>query len=574
MIDIEETAARAIESPVAPPPEMAHVETLAGRHRRRRVASATTGVAMVAVAVAIGAAVISTRGNDRVKVATTSPTTTVSPSTTVASAPTTLDELVSRLKVDHDVVDEGTTAGIPVRDRGASAVRRRHPGECLRVPRPRGTGGGLRHDQPRRLRAEKRARLERQLARHDRRMDRSTALLRERSHHRPGAHGRRAAARVDDRRPRSDAQPRGTCRSNPRRLQRYRGHLDHRAVVQHWGNSDPRRRVAPANLDLRSRRSRRRRRRARRMAATVAGARPHGGAAAARSLRRRSGAHGARVFDTAVRVRCRRRSWPGPPSSRRCSGSHADASSLHCASTSRRSYRRWSRRASISRVGRSSTRISSGAACSSRSRRSAALGASAWIGRDKLHLAIADSAHFAFRSGAIAAYLVALIVVGVVWRDPGATKQVLVVPLSGALTALTAYRLAAPPSRRLSFRGFAIVGTAAIVIIVAIALVLPRSSAGTRAAADGRRGGSLLLIAGVDTSTGQGALFRLNPRTLGFTCSQTFYYSYRGLGLEEVRATRGARSAPGRRTRSPIRRVRSHSSRSGCARRSRSCPVR
>lgn len=112
MIDIEETAARAIESPVAPPPEMAHVEKLAGRHRRRRAAArATTGVAVVAVAVAIGAAVISTPGNDGVKVATTSPTPTVASSTTVASAPTTLDELVSRLKVDHDVVDEGTTTG-------------------------------------------------------------------------------------------------------------------------------------------------------------------------------------------------------------------------------------------------------------------------------------------------------------------------------------------------------------------------------------------------------------------------------------------------------------------------------
>jgi hypothetical protein len=115
MIDIEETVARAIESPVAPPPEMAHVEKLAGRHRRRRtVARATAGATAVALAVAIGTAVISTRDNDRVKVATTSPSPTVSSSTTVASAPTTLDELVSRLKVDHAVVDEGTVTGSPL----------------------------------------------------------------------------------------------------------------------------------------------------------------------------------------------------------------------------------------------------------------------------------------------------------------------------------------------------------------------------------------------------------------------------------------------------------------------------
>jgi hypothetical protein len=114
MIDIEETAARAIEAAVGPPPEMAHVEKLAGRNRRRRaVVRATTGVAAVAVATAIGVAVISQGGGDGVKVVTTSPP-TVSPSTTVAPAPETLDQLVSRLKVDHDVTVDGTANGTPL----------------------------------------------------------------------------------------------------------------------------------------------------------------------------------------------------------------------------------------------------------------------------------------------------------------------------------------------------------------------------------------------------------------------------------------------------------------------------
>jgi hypothetical protein len=114
MIDIEEAAARAIAAPVGPPPEMAHVEKLAGRNRRRRaVVRATTAVAAVTVATAIGVTVISQGGGDGVKVVTTSPS-TVSPSTTVAPAPETLDELVSRLKVDHDVTVDGTANGTPL----------------------------------------------------------------------------------------------------------------------------------------------------------------------------------------------------------------------------------------------------------------------------------------------------------------------------------------------------------------------------------------------------------------------------------------------------------------------------
>jgi hypothetical protein len=160
------------------------------------------------------------------------------------------------------------------------------------------------------------------------------------------------------------------------------------------------------------------------------------------------------------------------------------------------------------------------------------LGASAWIGRDTLSRAVAESAHYAFRSGALAVYLVALAVVGLVARSPGDAGQVLVVPLSGALTALMVYRLSRPPNRRLSFGGFAIAATAVVVLIVAITVVVPRVRGNTDhpKTAVRRQPGSLLLVAGVDTSTGNGALFKLNPASLGFSCRQTYYYSYRGVG--------------------------------------------
>jgi hypothetical protein len=157
-----------------------------------------------------------------------------------------------------------------------------------------------------------------------------------------------------------------------------------------------------------------------------------------------------------------------------------------------------------------------------------ALGAAPWMGSDRLSRALADSGHYAFRLGPITAYLIALTIVGVIGRNPGGAGPVLIVPISGALTAFMVWRLSVPPNRRLSFGGFAITAVAAVVIIVAITVVIRGNDHPTTNPRTQR--GSLVLVPGVDTSTGNGALFKLDPRTLGFSCRQTYYYSYRGLG--------------------------------------------
>jgi hypothetical protein len=159
-----------------------------------------------------------------------------------------------------------------------------------------------------------------------------------------------------------------------------------------------------------------------------------------------------------------------------------------------------------------------------------ALGAAAWAGSDALHTAFARAFGQHLRLGTLACYLVALAIIGDIWRRPGGTGQVLLVPLSGALTAVTALRLSAP-RRHLSLRRFAI-ATAVIVAVAAITVVEGRRGTGggaDRATTKARRG-SLLLVAGVDTSTGHGAMFRFDPTLIGFSCQQTFYYSYRGPG--------------------------------------------
>ena len=55
MIDIDEYAARAIESPVAQPPELITLARLARRHRRRGIALRTTIVCALVVVIGVGA---------------------------------------------------------------------------------------------------------------------------------------------------------------------------------------------------------------------------------------------------------------------------------------------------------------------------------------------------------------------------------------------------------------------------------------------------------------------------------------------------------------------------------------
>jgi hypothetical protein len=155
------------------------------------------------------------------------------------------------------------------------------------------------------------------------------------------------------------------------------------------------------------------------------------------------------------------------------------------------------------------------------------LGAAPWVDRDTLHRALGTAVRRRFRFAALAAYLVALAVIGDAWRRPGGAGQVIVVPISALLTAFAARRLTAPAIRP-SLRGASIVA-AALVIAIAFAVSLSRTSDHTTATAPPRRG-SLLLVPGVDTSTGHGAMFKLDPRALGYSCAQTFYYSYRGPG--------------------------------------------
>jgi hypothetical protein len=154
------------------------------------------------------------------------------------------------------------------------------------------------------------------------------------------------------------------------------------------------------------------------------------------------------------------------------------------------------------------------------------LAAAPWTGRDTLHGALGTAVRRRFRFGALVAYLVALAVVGDVWRRPGSLSQVIVVPLSGLLTIVTARRLSTPAPRP-SLRNAAI---AVVAVALVVAFAIPRIRDKTGSATPQPRAGSVLLVPGVDTSTGHGAMYRFDVHALGYSCAQTFYFSYRGPG--------------------------------------------
>jgi pimeloyl-ACP methyl ester carboxylesterase len=128
----------------------------------------------------------------------------------------------------------------------------------------------------------------------------------------------------------------------------------------------------------------------------------------------------------------------------------------------------------------------------------------------------------------VVGYLVALSVLGALTDLAGPWAAPVGVVASAALTAVTLARLARPAPRRRAARWPGTWGRAsAAAAILALSAVSPRAHAPPQAA---RSEAVLLIVPGVDTSSGSGAAYRLDPATLGFPCDRVFYYSYRGPG--------------------------------------------
>lgn len=154
-----------------------------------------------------------------------------------------------------------------------------------------------------------------------------------------------------------------------------------------------------------------------------------------------------------------------------------------------------------------------------------ALGPAVWK-QGGLRRSLADSVRHGARLPTLVAYLAALALLAGSIRLGGGAAELASVPASALLTAGVASRLARPGPRPRRPR---LVVSVVVVALVLVVLVLPAAPDRARPAG-GRRSGSLFLVAGLDTSSGHGTLFELDPRTLGFSCASTYYFSYRGVG--------------------------------------------
>jgi hypothetical protein len=163
----------------------------------------------------------------------------------------------------------------------------------------------------------------------------------------------------------------------------------------------------------------------------------------------------------------------------------------------------------------------------------AATAAMPWLGADtgRLRTGLSTAARHGFRLGTIGAYVAGLTALGVLADLGGEVTQVLLVPVSAALTYGAALLLMADPGYRVARRVVAAAPAAGLVALLAVVLLGPAGP--PEADDDGRadQDGSILLMSGIDSSSGSGAILELDPTAvLGWSCERTYHFSYAGTG--------------------------------------------
>jgi hypothetical protein len=156
-------------------------------------------------------------------------------------------------------------------------------------------------------------------------------------------------------------------------------------------------------------------------------------------------------------------------------------------------------------------------------------GALPWSAPPRLWAGCTTAARGGFRLGTLGAYVTALTVLGVIADQTGPAGAVVLVPVSAALTYGTAWTLRYDPGFRLARRAVAAVPGAAIAALVVVVMTGP---AGPPVVDEPREDlpGSVLLMSGVDSSSGSGAILEIDPAYMGWTCDDTWYFSYAGPG--------------------------------------------
>lgn len=130
-----------------------------------------------------------------------------------------------------------------------------------------------------------------------------------------------------------------------------------------------------------------------------------------------------------------------------------------------------------------------------------------------------------WRGPTVAAYLVVLAVLSELVRAGGGAAAAVGVVVS--LIATVAF------ARRLSRRGAAAAWPsrlAVVAVVVVVAGVVTITKTSSPAPRPPPRAGELVVVSGMDSSSGHGGVFPLRPQLLGFACRQVVYFSYEGTG--------------------------------------------
>jgi len=153
----------------------------------------------------------------------------------------------------------------------------------------------------------------------------------------------------------------------------------------------------------------------------------------------------------------------------------------------------------------------------------------AWSGSRSVLSTAGRGLLIGMRLPVVVSYLALLGVLGALVRSGGRTLPLIGVGASALVTVAAAKRLSRPPLAPVASRMAGVVFVALVVALSLGSSVQHVSGRAPRSTAPRLRG-ELVLVAGVDTSSGHGSLFSLSPSSLGFTCARTVYFSYAGTG--------------------------------------------
>lgn len=156
--------------------------------------------------------------------------------------------------------------------------------------------------------------------------------------------------------------------------------------------------------------------------------------------------------------------------------------------------------------------------------------AAPWLGTTRLRSAFQRTWRQGLRLEVLLPYLVTVMALGVL-ADRVAELTLLLVPVSALATAVALYFLQRPPVRRPGLLG----ALALVAALMVTGVLVDDRRSEVSVQEPPRQEGSLMVMAGIDSTSGEGTMLGTQPEELGYTCEQLYYFSYAGAGEGQPR---------------------------------------